>query len=266
MSSRMHVVFWILAMGVLCGSWHLQWAQAQQHWPSYLVGESRASENKIRATLDQETSLEFIETPLQDVVDYLKDRHNIEIQVDHRALESQGLGSDTPITRNLKGITFGSALRLMLSDLGLTYVIADEVLMITSPEEAEKHLEIRLYNVGELLAGNETADYLAQTIQMALDQPRPNAFAAAAGAGIPGLGAAAPPRAARSPRQITVFRTLLMVRDTPFGHERVASMLAMMKLALQPPPEPEPKPEPKPEPEKTDEPKPNGSREEPAKQ
>ncbi len=171
MSSRMRVVFWVLAMGVVCGSWHLQWAQAQQHWPSYLVGESRASENKIRATLDQETSLEFIETPLQDVVDYLKDRHNIEIQVDHRALESLGLGSDTPITRNLKGITLGSALRLMLSDLGLTYVIADEVLMITSPEEAEKHLEIRLYNVGELLAGNETADYLAQTIQMALDQP-----------------------------------------------------------------------------------------------
>ena len=37
----------------------------------------------------------------------------------------------------MKGITLRSALRLMLHELSLTYIIQDEVLLITTPEEAE---------------------------------------------------------------------------------------------------------------------------------
>ena len=67
------------------------------------------------------------------MIDYLKDLHSIEIQIDEKALADMGIGSDTPITRNLKGITLRSALRLMLKELDLTYVIRDEVLSITTP-------------------------------------------------------------------------------------------------------------------------------------
>jgi len=34
--------------------------------------------------------LEFIETPLQDVIDFLKETHKIEIQIDRRALDDVG--------------------------------------------------------------------------------------------------------------------------------------------------------------------------------
>ena len=51
-----------------------------------------------------------------------------------------GIGTDTPVTKNLKGITLRSALRLMLRELSLTYIIKDEVLLITTPEEAESQL------------------------------------------------------------------------------------------------------------------------------
>jgi hypothetical protein len=95
------------------------------------------AEEKILNAMEDTTTLEFIETPRQDVVDYLKGMHGIERQVDNRALEDVGIGSDTPITRNLNGITLRSALRLMLKDLDLTYVIRDEVLLITTAEEAE---------------------------------------------------------------------------------------------------------------------------------
>ncbi len=76
--------------------------------------------------------MEFIETPLQDVIDFLKDFHQIEIQIDQKSLDDVGIGTDTPITRNLKGITLRSALRLLLRDLDLTYLIRDEVLLIHS--------------------------------------------------------------------------------------------------------------------------------------
>ncbi|HEV7225051.1 MAG TPA: VWA domain-containing protein, partial [Pirellulales bacterium] len=98
--------------------------------------ENNPSEAKIMAALDDKTELEFVDQPLSDVVEYLRERHEIEIQLDNKALADAGLGSDTPVTRNIKGITLRSALRLMLGEMDLTYVIRDEVLMITTKTEA----------------------------------------------------------------------------------------------------------------------------------
>ena len=110
-----------------------------------------AAEERIRAALRGPTVMEFVETPLSDVVDYLKDHHQIEIQLDTKALEDAGAGSDTPITKNLKGLSLRSALRLMLAGLDLTYLIKDEVLLITTPEKAVGEMEIKLYNVRDLV-------------------------------------------------------------------------------------------------------------------
>ena len=52
--------------------------------------------------------MEFVETTLADAVSYLKDCHGIEIQLDARALEDAGAGSDTPIMRELKGVSLCS--------------------------------------------------------------------------------------------------------------------------------------------------------------
>ncbi len=98
------------------------------------------AEKKIADALRSPTVLEFVETPLADVIDYLKDLHGIEIQVDKKALEDVGIGTDAPVTKHLKGISLRSALRLLLRDLDLTYMIEDEVLLITTPEEAEARL------------------------------------------------------------------------------------------------------------------------------
>ena len=113
--------------------------------------ESNPSEAKIVAALDDKTELEFVDQPLSDVMEYLKERHGIEIQLDTRALTDAGLGSDTPVTRNIKGISLRSALRLMLGEMDLTYVIRNEVLMITSKTEAENMLTNRVYPVADIV-------------------------------------------------------------------------------------------------------------------
>jgi hypothetical protein len=109
------------------------------------------AEERIKQALEDSTVMEFVETPLSDVVDYLKDYHKIEIQLDTKALEDAGAGSDTPITKNLKGISLRSALRLMLGGLDLTYVIKDEVLLITTPEKASSELVTKVYPVADLV-------------------------------------------------------------------------------------------------------------------
>lgn len=117
-----------------------------------------AHEAKILDALDKPTQLEFIETPLQDVIDSLKDYHGIEIQIDQKCLDDVGIGTDTLITRALKGISLRSALRLLLDDLDLTYTVQDGVLLITTPEEAETQWSTQLYSLADLLPAADRPD------------------------------------------------------------------------------------------------------------
>ena len=50
--------------------------------------------------IENPTTMDFTETPLQDAVDYLKELHNIEIQLDTKALGDAGIAPDTAVTRN----------------------------------------------------------------------------------------------------------------------------------------------------------------------
>lgn len=108
------------------------------------------NEKKIMEELDENTDIDFSEQALSDVVDYLSQRHGIEIQLDRKALSDAGVGSDIPITRTIKGIKLRSALKLLLGEHELTYVIHNEVLMITSKTEAENMLSHRVYPVADL--------------------------------------------------------------------------------------------------------------------
>ncbi len=78
--------------------------------------------------------IEFVETPFKDVVEYLKDAAHIEIHIDERGLAAAGIKPDVEITTsNIRGISFASALRLMLRHVGLTCVVEDEYILITVP-------------------------------------------------------------------------------------------------------------------------------------
>jgi tetratricopeptide (TPR) repeat protein len=118
-----------------------------------LAGEGE-SERNIQAALRRPLTangLEFIDTPLEEVVNLLQDEYGIPIQIDDSALETAGLDRTEPVTINLHNVALESALRLMLKKLLLTYIIQDEVLMITTPEEADSHLIPKVYPVADLV-------------------------------------------------------------------------------------------------------------------
>ena len=93
------------------------------------------------------------DTPLKDVIDYLKDLHHVEIQLDGQALKDAGIEESVPITKNLKGISLRSALKLLLDDLELKYVVHNEVLLITTPAriDSEDYLTNKVYPVADLV-------------------------------------------------------------------------------------------------------------------
>jgi hypothetical protein len=116
------------------------------------IGGRGSAEKKILRALASPTNMDFVETPLQDVIDFLKEQHRIEIQIDAKALSDVGIDPATPITKNLKNVSLRSALKLMLRQLDLTYVIQDGALMITTPEEAETRSITVVYPVGDLIS------------------------------------------------------------------------------------------------------------------
>jgi hypothetical protein len=124
-------------------------ARLYQRWPSGTL--KSANEARIASALDEPTELDFTEQPLSDVIDYLKQKHGIEIQFDRSALTAAGVTGDTPISRTLRDITLESALGLVLGELNLTSIVRDEVLLITSSTAAQSMVETRVYPVFDLV-------------------------------------------------------------------------------------------------------------------
>jgi hypothetical protein len=123
----------------------------RQKYKAVDLGKQGGAEQRIFLELNKTTNLEVVEMPLKDVVLYLSETHNIPIVLSTKKLEEASVSPDTPITKSFRGITLRSALRLLLRELELTYVVRDEVLQITTPEDAESQLITKVYPVGDLV-------------------------------------------------------------------------------------------------------------------
>ncbi|MEM6469950.1 MAG: hypothetical protein AAF802_10385 [Planctomycetota bacterium] len=110
------------------------------------TGEMDAS-LRLEAVLDQKTSLRLIETPLSEAAQVISDMHGLPVVIDSRALEEFGLDRDTGVNVNLKQVKLRTSLRLMLADLDCTYVVADEVVRITTKRDAERHKQVKFYRL-----------------------------------------------------------------------------------------------------------------------
>lgn len=126
--------------------------------PSFPANGNLATMQQIERVLSNPVTvlgLNFSEVPLSVVVDFLRDEYEIEIQIDQEALDDLRLTDKVPININVRDISFRAALRQMLKEHDLTYVVADEVLLITSEDEALSRLTVKVYPVGDLLQPRE---------------------------------------------------------------------------------------------------------------
>jgi hypothetical protein len=135
-------------------------------FPSFSVaGQTSASYLRIEHALNGVATFDYLDQPLKDVLEDISYNHKIPIVMDIRAFEHRGVDTATPITSSLKGISLRSALRLVLQDLDLAYVVRDEVLLITSEESAISNPSIRFYPVADLLPPNGDGKVLVEFIR-----------------------------------------------------------------------------------------------------
>ncbi len=129
--------------------------------------EPDKTEEKIHQALrnPKGVDLEFIETPIKDAMEHIGDAYDITIIIDEQALTEEGVAVDQPINKILSGIKLESALKIMFEPLGLTYVVEDEVLKITTIIAADEKRKTRVYNTGYLRQVGVEPESLSQTIQ-----------------------------------------------------------------------------------------------------
>ncbi|MFP6575210.1 MAG: hypothetical protein VB912_08670 [Pirellulaceae bacterium] len=109
---------------------------------------------EIQQSLKKHVDVNFNETPLSVVVDTLGRMTGINVHLDRRGMAAEGVTSDTPVTIALsQPVSLQSALNLILEELRLSYVIRNEVLLITSEQTRDTDVYQEVYNVADLVIG-----------------------------------------------------------------------------------------------------------------
>jgi type II secretory pathway component GspD/PulD (secretin) len=116
-----------------------------------LGGVKTEKERQIEQRLQTPINMTFQNTPLGKALDDLSTYYGLPIYPDVRVLEEAGISLDRLVTIKLENVAMKSGLNLLLSQVGLTWVIADEVLKVTTEENARGKRLLRAFPVSELV-------------------------------------------------------------------------------------------------------------------
>lgn len=172
----------------------------------------------IQTKLDEQTEMEFIETPLVDVIDFLRIKHELEIQLDRRAFEEAAIGTDVPITAHLQNLSLRSSLKHLLRRLELTYVVGDEILLITLKSSSLVFGDLRVYPVCDLVSDDleiGTEDY-SNMCEIITSTVSPAEWAEFGGHGM---------------IRMAPMAKSLLITTSGENHERIEGLLATLRIA-----------------------------------
>jgi len=190
--------------------------------------DREAVHQQLTAVLELPGDFEFIETPLSEVAAEIGSQYRINIVLDKTALNSVGIGADTPLTFFLRGVSLRSALRYSLKQLELVYEIENEVILVTTPVEAESNLKTVLYQVSDLVNPNSELGTITDPkfgefdlVESWIQGVDPESWDEVGGPG-------------DTMRAILARRCFLIVSNTEEVHEQVSLEFARMRRILAP--------------------------------
>ncbi len=137
------IFVWSAAVSCALLTSSLTWAQNT----TVMLG---VDEPYIKQVLATEVTLEIVDAPLNEAVAMIGEQLKIELRLELRALEDEGIAVDTPVSLQAKSTPLGEALEAMLEPLDLTWRPRQRTLYVTSHYGAEMNLLTRIYPVMDL--------------------------------------------------------------------------------------------------------------------
>ena len=141
-------------------------ANAQQHQAAEPAAERQHAEvtaptpeSAVEAKLKKRIgTIDFQDMPLTDALEYISDQIEVDIVINQVALAEEGLSTEEPVTLKLKYADAAAAtvLDLILENLNLKYTIRDGFVYVQTELAASDDLQVRVYDVADLLRGVES--------------------------------------------------------------------------------------------------------------
>ncbi|MDB5348206.1 MAG: hypothetical protein JWP89_6583 [Schlesneria sp.] len=138
-------------------------AAIEQQQPLTLLATC-SGRDQLEAALRKPTTVEFSDVPLNETLSFLSELHAIPILLDKRALDDEGMSLETPVKLILRDRPLSKILDLLLADLGLTYILRDGVIWVTTKASAEEQLSWVVYNISDLAPSEELQKQLSDAI------------------------------------------------------------------------------------------------------
>ncbi|MEW4562189.1 hypothetical protein AB1K70_06665 [Bremerella sp. JC770] len=111
-----------------------------------------AQAEKLEKQLQQaKTSITLGNAPLERAVGAISKFGRVPLMINRRALEDVGMSIDTPVTMKLSDATIAYMLEVLGEKLELSTFIFGEVVIVTTPEDAESELQTYVYPVKDLV-------------------------------------------------------------------------------------------------------------------
>jgi hypothetical protein len=119
-------------------------------------------ERSILAGLNKTVTIQVQNAKFENVIQQISDQIHQPILVDKAALAEAQISYDTTtISDQLPGVSARTALRKLLGEFGLTYVIKDQAIQVTSTQKARDMMIVRSYYIGDLLGNGGIGGALA---------------------------------------------------------------------------------------------------------
>lgn len=131
-----------------------QWSELSRRRRALSQSDSRLTpaEQEIKRRMSTPVEVQYQNRPLSEVIQDLAAVTNIPIVMDTRAMNEMRVASDAAVTLQLSTpIKLQSALNLILAEFELTYILENDVLMITSHEAKRSRVWTKTYRVTDLV-------------------------------------------------------------------------------------------------------------------
>jgi hypothetical protein len=246
-----------------------QKAEAAGKFSTAALLASAERDAATREKLAKPAEAEFVDQPLNSVIEYFKDYCKVQIYVKKRNVEEQGFDPSTAtVNISLKGVPTSRMLQLILENFKLDYTIQDGVVIISTPEdlESQEQLAVKVYDLRNWLGiapSNKEVDRLIDVVTKtiypqswtevggvgsieSLAAPKPRGPQMRGAMGPPGAGAGGAPGGARPPMAVSTessesdssagaagnFQGMIVVCQSSKVHERIGNLLDQLHVAL----------------------------------
>ncbi len=117
---------------------------------------------QVQSALKKPCKFSFSETPLSKVVDAVSEDVGLPLVLDLPALDAAGVAVDRPVTLDLKGQPTNVVMREALKPHNLDIVVGDQLVHVTTVDEANNRLETRFHSTRGLLIDSAATKRLQQ--------------------------------------------------------------------------------------------------------